>query len=125
MRIALKELRALVVEALEGDAYSKRDEMLDTYSDVYKEKYGIRPRWKFKEFETMTDAEIEAELNQLFDAPGDYDDEPSEEYSMEPQPHEPGYYPEPEGTVSPEELKGVHPMEDEPSKTGMKRTLKR
>ena len=125
MLIALSELRSLVKEALEGTGgLDKRDELISVYSDVYKEKYGIRPRWKYQEFERMTDEEIEAELNALYDEPGDVHDD-GEEYSMELQPHEPGFYPEPEGTVSSQEMKDVHPMEDEPSKQGMRATLKK
>lgn len=48
-----------------------RSELISVYSDVYKEKYGIRPRWK--NFDTLSTEDIEADLEALYAEPGDYD----------------------------------------------------
>ena len=106
-------LKNIIRETFEEPEYTRRQELLDIYSDVYKEKNGIRPRWIYDNFKDLTDEELEAELEDLYDSP-DYTD--YDEY--EPYPTDPIELLElpPEGTVTPEEMKTVHPMEDMPSR---------
>jgi hypothetical protein len=119
MKITLGKLRSMLKEVL-SDEPSKRDQLISIYSDTYKEKHGIRPRWKHAEFEKMSDDEIEAELNDLYDEPGDtWDADEDLANPAEPQPHEPGFYPEPEGTVDPDEP--GDPYEKMPMRMGMAR----
>ncbi len=72
----------IVVEALEGEP-DQRDQLLSVYSDVYKEKYGIRPRWKMAQLAGMTVDQINAELDALVAEPDDefdIDDVPPPDY---------------------------------------------
>jgi hypothetical protein len=75
MRIKVGELRKLVRESLEGPtAWSdlpRIEQIKSEYSDIYKEKFGIRPRWKLAELEQMSLEDAEAVLQELLDTPGD------------------------------------------------------
>lgn len=42
---------------------SRRDQLAATHYDYYKDVHGIRPRWM--NYDAMTEAELEAELNSL------------------------------------------------------------
>jgi len=56
------------------ESVDDRDELASIYSDVYKEKYGIRPRWM--NFDEMSAEQLKAELERLYDEEGlhDYED---------------------------------------------------
>lgn len=84
-----KTVERIIVEALED--HDKRDELMSVYSDVYKEKHGIRPRWMMSRMADMSIEQIEAELDRLMDEPEtiDYDDF-TEHGSDEPLAIEPG-----------------------------------
>lgn len=60
------------------ESVDDRDELASIYSDVYKEKYGIRPRWM--NFDDMSTEELRAELERLYGEEGriDYEEEMSE-----------------------------------------------
>lgn len=73
----------------------ERDEIASIYSDVYKEKYGIRPR--HVDFDTYSADELQGMLDRLYDAPGDEYDDYNDNYAPEPE------YPDMEGTVPAEE----------------------
>ena len=76
----------------------ERDEVASIYSDVYKEKYGIRPR--HVDFDTYSADELQGMLDRLYDAPGDEYDDYNDNYAPEPE-LEPEY--EFPGTVPAEE----------------------
>lgn len=82
----------IIVEAFED--HDRRDELMSVYSDVYKEKHGIRPRWMMQRLADMSTEQIEAELDKLMDEPEsiDYDDDllPDLQGSDEPLALEPG-----------------------------------
>lgn len=101
MKITIGQFKALVREAVEEP--DEKDMMISVYSDVYKEKNGIRPRWFMDELNAMTIDQVQAELDKLYDSPGMDDD-----YDFEPTPE----FPEPESNVTPEELAGVDSRED-------------
>ena len=79
MKMTLKNLQNLVIEMIEPvePAYSaddkKRIAAFSIYSDVYKEKNGIRPRWV--NWEDLTLEELDAMLDDLYASPGLLDDE--------------------------------------------------
>jgi len=77
---------------------SERDETASIYSDVYKEKYGVRPR--HIDWDVISDDEAQAMLDRLYDEPGD--DSPSSYGDYEHTPIEPEY-PDMEGTIPSEE----------------------
>ena len=116
MRITLGRLRRLLREADEAlsPEDEKRDQLISVYSDIYKEKNGIRPRWAYEKLAAMSMEELEAAVDQLASEPGIYDDD-----DYEPDPADPGYYPPMEGGVSSEEMMSLDPMEDLPSHAGM------
>jgi hypothetical protein len=60
------------------ESVDDRDELANIYSDVYKEKYGIRPRWM--KFDDMSTEELRAELERLYGEEGriDYEEEMSD-----------------------------------------------
>lgn len=68
-----KIIDKIIVEAFED--LDKRDELMSMYSDVYKEKHGIRPRWMMSRMADMSVEQIEMELDKLMDEPDseDYD----------------------------------------------------
>ncbi len=65
MRITVKELRRLLREV------DERDELASIYSDVYKEKYGIRPRGM--DFSQISLEDLKADLERLYAEPGQID----------------------------------------------------
>lgn len=69
-----KVIERIIVEAFQD--HDKRDELMSVYSDVYKEKHGIRPRWMMTRMADMSLEQIEMELDKLMDEPEsvDYDD---------------------------------------------------
>jgi len=67
MKITIGRLKRLIKEH-SGDA-AERDSIASTFSDVYKEKYGIRPR--FMRWEEMSTPEMQAALDKLYDEPAD------------------------------------------------------
>ena len=73
----------------------ERDEIASIYSDVYKEKYGVRPR--HISWDTVSADEAQEMLDRLYDQSGDRYDDYNDNYAPEPE------YPDMEGTVSPEE----------------------
>ena len=111
MRITVGALKRIIRETAEVNDQAARDEIASIYSDVYKEKHGIRPRWM--NWEGMSTAEMQAELDRLYDEPSSYDD-------WEPEPSE-FDYPPPEGNVSHEEMMSVDPREALPTRMGMGR----
>lgn len=66
-----------IVERIISEAFEdqqRRNELISIYSDTYKEKNGIRPRWKLAMLEDMTVEEIEQEIDDLMNEPDqDYD----------------------------------------------------
>jgi len=68
--------------------------LISVYSDIYKEKNGIRPRWMMDKLRAMTNDEIETELNRLQDERG-MDDEDYLPVAQE--------FPDMEGTIDPAE----------------------
>jgi len=118
MKTALqKAVERIIVEAFEE--HDKRDELISVYSDVYKEKHGIRPRWMMQRLADMSVEQIEMELDKLMDEPEtvDYDDFQAQG-STEPLALEPGG-----PRHEPEEP--ADPYETLPKHVGMKRHIKR
>lgn len=117
-----KAVERIIVEAFQD--HDKREELMSVYSDVYKEKHGIRPRWMMSRMMDMSTEQIEMELDKLMDEPDsvDYDDVPPPDFqaqgSDEPLAVEPG-------GMSPEEPELDDPFEDLPKHAGMKRHIKR
>jgi hypothetical protein len=115
MKITVGELKRLISEVTSDypswDELSRKDQIASEYSDVYKEKHGIRPRWM--KWDDMSDEEAEAELERLHAEPSSVED-----YDYEPAPSE-FDFPPPEGTVSHEEMMSVDPREELPSHAGM------
>jgi hypothetical protein len=75
MRIKVGDLRRLVRESMD-EFMSWKDlprieQIKSEYSDVYKEKFGIRPRWKLAELEQMSLEDAEAALQELLNTPDD------------------------------------------------------
>jgi hypothetical protein len=74
MRITVKRLRSIIAEASgmndfpKWEDLSRKEQAAQYYSDVYKEKYGVRPMLDF--FEDLTDDEAEAELEKLYGEKG-------------------------------------------------------
>lgn len=86
-----KTIKRIIVEAFQD--HDRREELMSVYSDVYKEKHGIRPRWMMQRLADMSTEQIEAELDKLMDEPEsvDYDDLlPDLQGSDEPLALEPG-----------------------------------
>lgn len=85
-----KIIDRIIIEAFED--VGKRDELMSVYSDVYKEKHGIRPRWMMTRMADMSLEQIEMELDRLMDEPDldnfdapDFDDQGSDEpLALEP-----------------------------------------
>ena len=84
MQITVGELRKIIKEIAGDepagtkkfptwDELSRKEQIASIYSDVFKEKHGIRPRWM--DFESMTDEAAEAELERLYAEPSDFDDD--------------------------------------------------
>jgi len=92
MKISIGQFKALVREAAQETDNKKM--LISVYSDIYKEKNGIRPRWMMDKLRAMSDDEIEAELNKLQDQRG-MDDEDYLPVAQE--------FPDMEGTVEPGE----------------------
>ena len=86
------------------------DQLAQIYSDVYKDKHGIRPRWM--NFDSMSVEELKEALKRLEEEPDTIDYGPPSEMP-EPEPE----YPEMEGTVSPDSA--VDWFEKEPTMSGM------
>jgi len=80
----------IIIEAFED--HDRRDELMSVYSDVYKEKHGIRPRWIMTRMMDMSTEQIEMALDELMDEPEsvDYDDDFQSQGSDEPLVLEPG-----------------------------------
>ena len=109
MKIKLGTLRKLIKEALDEMAPTdERDQIASIYSDVYKEKYGIRPR--HLHWDEYSTEELSAMLEKLYDERG-YDDEDYLPVKQE--------FPDMEGTVDPSEP--PDPFETLPKAVGMKR----
>jgi hypothetical protein len=77
MKIQLTQLRQIINESL--DDSDERENIMSVYSDVYKEKHGIRPRTPW--YEGMTTQEMRDELDLLHAQPTtyshlDYDEDP-------------------------------------------------
>jgi hypothetical protein len=110
-----KMVERVIVEAFEE--HDKRDELMSVYSDVYKEKHGIRPRWMMTRMADMSVEQIEAELDRLMDEPEtvDYDDF-TEHGSDEPLAIEPGAI-----GVTSEPIEPDDEFETMPKQVGMKR----
>jgi len=70
MKISIAKLRRIINEVA-TDVPNEREELSSLYSDVYKEKHGIRPRGI--NWDDMSTEEMRAMLNAIQDAPGDYD----------------------------------------------------
>lgn len=104
MKISIGQFKALVREAAQET--DNKEMLIGVYSDIYKEKNGIRPRWMMDKLRAMSDDEIEAELNKLQDQRG-MDDEDYLPVAQE--------FPDPESTVTSDELMGVDSMENLPS----------
>jgi hypothetical protein len=84
MKITIKQLKHIIAEAIkEATVINLADDELPDfpepksrelselegiYSDVYKEKYGIRPRWIHSQQHTVE--ELQAELDKLYKEPG-------------------------------------------------------
>jgi hypothetical protein len=84
-----KVIERIIVEAFED--HGKRNELISVYSDVYKEKHGIRPRWMMDRLDAMSDEQLQTALDQLMDEPEtvDYDDLDDLVDLAIPGPHEP------------------------------------
>lgn len=113
MKITMNELRSLIREAIDDEReYSEKDELISVYSDVYKEKYGFRPRGKMEALYAMSVEALRAELDELYDEEGYYDDAhkipPDEEGSLGP---------DPEMYTDDPWLHDEDPFENEPSAT--------
>ena len=111
---------------------SRKEQAAQYYSDVYKEKYGIRPMLDF--FENLTDDEAEEALEKLYGEKGtaEYypdefagDDEYEEQVPMPPWPEPPvvnaPHHQDLDGTVNPDE--DVFSGEELPSRLGMGRDI--
>ena len=111
-----KAVERIIVEAFQD--HDKREELMSVYSDVYKEKHGIRPRWMMSRMMDMSTEQIEMEIDKLMDEPEtvDYDDF-TEHGSEVPLATEPGAASEP---IEPDDE-----FEMMPKHAGMKRHIKR
>ena len=107
MKLTVRQLRHIIEAAAfpTWEELSKKDQIASIYSDVYKEKYGIRPRGM--KWDDLTDEEAEAELERLYAEKGTVD------WNDEPEPEYPGM----EGTVGTDEPGDPH--ERLPLATGM------
>lgn len=114
MKITVGQFKQLVREAAQ-DANDEKSMLISVYSDAYKERNGIRPRWKMDDLNKMSVSEIETEINNLYDMPGGDDDD-----SWEPAPSEYDYPPS-EAMVTPDEDAEAHSMQNMPSRSGMGR----
>lgn len=105
MKITVGQLRRIIKEVVDEDSSyveyedmspeeQRREDAISVYSDVYKEKNGIRPRWMIEPFRAMSADEVEAELEKLYDTRG-YDDVDYLPVEQE--------FPDMEGTVSPDD----------------------
>ena len=111
MKLTIRQLKRVIKESFPSwDELPEKDQLASTYSDVYKEKYGIRPR--FMRFDEMSVEELKAELERLYDERG-YDDVDYLPVEQE--------FPEPDSTVTDDELTNVHSMESLPTTLGMGR----
>lgn len=120
MKIRISILKRIIREASDAatdNELSRRDELISVYSDVYKEKYGVRPRWMMDTFASMTDDEIEAELSALDDEPPP--SEPEYDYSWESE-FDPSELDPSEATIEPSDVEDLHPMENLPTKIPFK-----
>ena len=107
MKLSVQYLRQIIKETMTQlepwEELSRKEQIIGIYSDVYKEKHGIRPRWIKWDDITVDEAEkmlqdIEDEDDSFLDdpfpddleqvedglaqdeAPGKYDDHPMERY---------------------------------------------
>lgn len=71
MKISLKELRQMIETSLNEHGLDEKEELAQIYSDVYKDKHGIRPRWM--DFSQMSVEELRKELERMSDEPGSID----------------------------------------------------
>lgn len=135
MRITLGQLRRLVSEAIdELDSQTvpdpnlsiepvndmtyerlspeeKRSWDISIYSDIYKEKHGIRPRWMYEELTNMSEEEFNKEMARLEDEEGEWDTA-HKMWGDEPDPGAP--YPESEMFADDPGLSEPDPWEGEP-----------
>lgn len=109
MKIKLSILKHVIRET--ADEHSRKDELISIYSDVYKERYGSRPRGSYERLSSMSEEELEAELEALQDEPifydwNDWENDDKYEFMAPklPEPHELDYYEPMAGTVSPDEM---------------------
>lgn len=78
MKMKLSELRgvirSIIVESVD-EGVPDKDELISVYSDVYKEKHGIRPRWMMKALNDMSVKDVQDALDEL------YKESPTVDYS--------------------------------------------
>jgi hypothetical protein len=79
MKMLLGKLKSLIIEAL--DSERSKAEVFSIYSDVYKEKHGIRPR--HIDWQSLSLIELQNMLNDLYDAPETIDWDDFEKRSIE------------------------------------------
>jgi len=68
MKLTIGDLKRVISEAVADD---ERSEIFSIYSDVFKEKHGVRPRhidWREHSVE-----ELQAMLDDIYEEPGDFD----------------------------------------------------
>lgn len=120
MKVRVSILKKLIREAIvllkEEEVPASREDMIDAYSDTYKEKHGIRPRWV--RWDEKSDEEVEQMLNQLYDEPGtvSYDDDDWDSAPPADQPTLGG-----NNAPSGDDSMDSDPFEDLPNKMGMGR----
>jgi hypothetical protein len=83
MKITIAQLKSVIHEAIDDDTLSK-DDVYSIYSDVYKEKHGIRPRWVSPDEHTVE--ELQSMLDRLYAEPPmeDYDFDSNDLYDSTP-----------------------------------------
>ena len=116
-----KAVERIIVEAFQD--HDRREDLMSVYSDVYKEKHGIRPRWMMQRMADMSVEQLEVELDKLMDEPESVDyDAPLSDFqtqgSDEPLALEPG-------KMNYEEPEIDDPLDLLPKHIGMKRHIKR
>ena len=115
MKISIAALRRLIAESVCITEVDERSELSSIYSDVYKEKYRVRPR--HINFDEISIEELRAKLDALHEIPDDISNDELDYLEWEEGMPAEAEFPDMEGTVSPNST--VDPYEKAPTMSGM------
>jgi len=115
MRINRHQLQHLIREVIKEETLSSRDEDISIYSDMFKDKFGFRPRHMHSALQNMTDDEIKRAFEELENTEGPYDDA-----SRVPGEWEGTTGPEQEVFVDDHSAENEDPWDRVPKQTGMR-----